>query len=83
MPAKLKILSSIVIFIFLLVAVVLLSYGIWSVNHSKTVSNNTKSKVFLESGIITIILGGSMLAIFLFIVITIGLYIFAKNKNIL
>ena len=55
--------------ILLIIPFCFLGYGIWSVNNSKKVSNSTKSKIFLSTGIISIIIGAFILLIELFIAI--------------
>jgi hypothetical protein len=59
--------------LLILTSIGFLIYGIWSVPHSKKVSDNTNSKIFLRTGIAGIIYGGTIIGIFLIIAIIMGL----------
>ncbi len=64
------ILFSMIYLILLIIPFSYLGYGIWAVIHSKKISDNKKSNAFLSTGIITIIIGLSVLIIELCLIYT-------------
>lgn len=83
LPFKLKSLIRIIGFILLVISLSFLGYGIYGVIDSKQESDSKKEKAFLSSGITSIIIGGSILLIELFLIILFAIYKYAKIKNII